>query len=88
MAEGVVYFVAVRTEDPQEGREVTAAMEALNEAGVLPRPPFPEGNLAVAWYRPLGDLSADDHLHLEALGLEPNVAHRIASSASSEQEDR
>lgn len=88
MSEEVVYFVAVRTAKPQDGREIAASMEALNEAGLLAQPPLPDAHFAVAWYRLYAELTAEDHHHLQALGLAFDEANRIITVASVDPEEQ
>lgn len=77
MSDSVVYLVAVRTSEPRSGEEVQAAMAALNEAGLLPRPPFPSSNFAVAWHTTPEALSSAD---LETVGLDPESARKVSES--------
>jgi len=80
--EEVVYFIAIRTAArPHGGGEVRDAMKALDDAGVLAKPPMPDSHYAVAWSRPYREITANDHDHLRALGLDFDSANRIATVA-------
>jgi len=77
----IVYFVAVRTANPQGGVEIPAVMRALNETGLIAQPPLPDAHYAIAWYRRIEDLTANDHECLRALGLGFDDANAIATVA-------
>lgn len=78
----VVYFVAIRATARKGGNEISEAMKALSDAGLLPEPGEATGeHHAVAWYRPYADLAALDHDRLRALGLGFDDANRIVTVA-------
>ena len=81
--EEVVYFIAIRTAArPRGGGEIRDAMKALDDAGLLAKPPLPDRHYAVAWSRPYRDLSANDNGYLRELGLDFDSANRIVTVAS------
>ena len=79
---GVVYFVAVRTETPENGREVGIAMKALKDQGLLADPPLPDNHRAVAWCKGYAEMGTADNAALRTLGLDWNGANQIATIAS------
>jgi hypothetical protein len=83
-SEEVVYFVAIRTAAPRAGAEVRDVMEALDNAGLLTKPPMPGTHYAVAWSRPYKELTANDNGYLRELGLDFDSANAIVTVASVE----
>lgn len=84
-SEEVVYFIAIRTAAPPEGGgEIRDAMKALDDAGLLAKPPLLGTHYAVAWFRPYEEMTSNDNGYLRELGLDFDSANRIVTVASVE----